>query len=68
MTSVTKSYIWKSIEKKKKETINSRKVLKYRLFFDQESKRKLLNLISVDIFIKNNNVYDSGVKISISYA
>ena len=41
-----------------------RKVLKYLLAFDEESKRKLLNVMSAHSFIKNNNVYDLGLNIS----
>ena len=63
MTYVQKSYISKSVEKI--ETITCRKNLKYLLPFDQESKRKLLNLILANSFIKNNNVYDFDVKIYI---
>ena len=37
--------------------------MKYLLPFDEESKRKLLNLILADSFIKNNN--DLRVKVSI---
>ena len=50
MTSLRKSSISKYV--KAIETITCRKVLKYFLAFDEESKRKLLNLISQDIFIK----------------
>ena len=63
MASVRKSYISKSVNMI--ETITSRKVFKYLLTFDKESKRKLLNLLSADSFIANNNVYDLGVKTSI---
>ena len=38
------------------------------LAFDKESKRKLLILISADSFIKNNNLYDFVVEISIIHA
>ena len=41
----------------KKQKLTCRKVLKYLLVFDQESKRQLLNLISANSIIKNNNVY-----------
>ena len=43
MTSIRKSYISKSA--KRIETITCRKFLKYLLRFNEESKRKLLNLI-----------------------
>ena len=65
-TSVWKFHISKSVNRI--ETITCRKFLKYLLAVDEESKRKLLNLISTDSFIKNNNVYDFGVKISIIHA
>ena len=35
------------------------------LTVDEESKRKLLTLISTDSFIKDNDVYDFSVEISI---
>ena len=53
---------------KKIETITCGKVLKYLLAFDEESKRKLLNFVSVGSFINNNNIYDFGVKTSIIHA
>ena len=50
---------------KRKETTTSKKKLEYILPFDKESKEKPLNLVSTDSVIKNNNLHDSGVKISI---
>ena len=69
MTPVRNSYISKSFKRiETTETITCRKVLKYLLAFDRESKRKLLNLISAGSFIKNNNIYDFRVKISFIHA
>ena len=61
MTSVRKFYSSKSV--KGIETITCRKNLKYLSDFDEECKRKLLNLISADSFMKNNNLYDFGIDI-----
>ena len=47
------------------ETITCMKVSKYILAFDQESELKLLDLISKDSLIKDNNVYNFDVKICI---
>ena len=44
------TYLSKSV--KMIETFSWRKVLRYLLAFDEESKIKLLNLISADSFIK----------------
>ena len=49
-TSAENSYIFKSA--KKVETITCRKVLNYFLAFDEESKRKLLNLISAVLLLE----------------
>ena len=54
------TYLSKSV--KMIETFSWRKVLRYLLAFDEESKIKLLNLISADSFIKKKDVYDFGVK------
>ena len=59
MISIKMYYISKSI--KRIETIACRKVLNHLLAFDQESKRKLLSLISAHS-IKNYNVSDLGLK------
>ena len=66
MTSVRKSYISKSV--KRIETITCRKVSEYFLLSDEESKRKLLNLISADSFVNSDNVYDFWVKTIIIHA
>ena len=50
---------------KEKKLLPPKKKLKYILPFDKESKEKPLNLVSTDSVIKNNNLHDSGVKISI---
>ena len=47
------------------ETITCIKVSKYLLVFNQESELKLLDLISKDSLIKDNNVYNFDVKICI---
>ena len=47
------------------ETITCIKVSKYLLAFDQESELKQLDLISKDNLIKDNNVYNFDVKVSI---
>ena len=39
------------------ETIPNRKILKYFLALDKESKRNLVNLLSADTFIENINVH-----------
>ena len=39
------------------ETIPNRKVLKYFLALDKESKRNLVNLLSANTFNKNSNVH-----------
>ena len=61
MTSARKHYVSKSFYKM--ETITSIKVSKYLLVFNQESELKLLDLISKDSLIKDNNVYKLDVKI-----
>ena len=61
MTSARKYYVSKSFYKM--ETITCIKVSKYLLAFNQESELKLLDLISKDSLIKDNNVYKLDVKI-----
>ena len=69
MTPVRNFNISKSAQRiETTETITCRKVLKYLLTFDKESKRKPLNLIPAGNFIKNNNIYDFRVKISFIHA
>ena len=62
-------WIWQKILHfkicEKKRNYYLQKKLKYILPFDKESKEKPLNLVSTDSVIKNNNLHDSGVKISI---
>ena len=59
--SVRKSYISKSVKKKK---LLAAEKFGNILAFDEESKRKLLSHISADIFIKNNIAYNFRVEIS----
>ena len=42
---------------KRMETVPNRKVLKYFLALDKESKRNLVNLLSANTFIENINVH-----------
>ena len=56
---LSENYTFKSLLKNRNYYLQ--KIFEISFAFDKESKRKLLNLISADSFMKNINVYDFWV-------